>query len=306
MPDFDWNDSRMLLAVARHGSTLTASRHLNVSQATVVRRIAALEEALKLPLVERRQSGYRLTEEALAMLDDFETLETAALRIGTLAEARRRRVAGVVRVTTHELIANLLLPAALKEFRRKYPDIAVEVMSSDRLLNLEKGEADVAIRSGPRPTEPGLVARLLAEGTWGLYGSADYIAEHGRPTTGAELAGHSLISGQGAWAAAGEAWLSQNAPDARIQLRSSSILGVISQVKQGLGLAFIPNEFMRLEPDLVWCMTPEQEISRTWLITTERLRNVARVRALLDFVVAFNNATKRSQSAEDRGQSWGV
>ena len=85
-----------------------------------------------------------------------------------------------------------------------------------------------------------------------------------------------------------------------------TILGVISQVKQGLGLAFIPNELMRLEPDLVWCMTPEQEISRTWLITTERLRNVARVRALLDFVVAFNNATKRSQSAEDRSQPWGV
>ncbi|MDB5453359.1 MAG: LysR family transcriptional regulator [Caulobacteraceae bacterium] len=292
MPDFDWNDARMLLAVARHGSTLTASRHLKVSQTTVVRRIAALEEALKLALVERRQTGYRLTEEAQALLPDFETLEAAALRISSVAEAGRRQVSGVLRVTTHEVIANLTLPKALKAFRQKYPDIAVEVLTSDRLLNLEKGEADIAIRSGPRPTEPGLVARLIDEGRWGVFASHDYIAEHGQPTCVEDLNTHSFVSGEGGWADEVETWLAHNAPGARVQFRNSSMFGVINQVRAGLGLGVLPYELLRRDPELVWCLTPPQPPSHTWLITHERLRNVTRVRAFLDFVVAFNNAAK--------------
>jgi molybdate transport repressor ModE-like protein len=292
MADFDWNDARMLLAVARHGSTLTASRHLNISQTTVMRRIAALEEALKLTLVERRQSGYRLTEEAQELLPDFEAVEAAALRISSRAEGRRRQISGVIRVTTHELIANLTLPLGLKAFRKQYPDIAVEILTSDKVLDLAKGEADIAIRSGPRPTEPGLVARLIDEGTWAVFGSHDYIAEHGKPTTPDELNTHSFVSGEGPWAEEVEGWLRQHAPGARVQVRNSSLLGVIHQVRAGLGLGVLPFEPLRSDPELVWCMTPEQPPSHTWLVIPERLRNVSRVRAFLDFVVAFNNAAK--------------
>jgi molybdate transport repressor ModE-like protein len=297
MPDFDWNDARMLLAVARDGSTLTASRNLKVSQTTVMRRIAALEEALKLSLVERRQSGYRLTEEAQELLADFEDLEAAALRISTRAESRRRQVSGAIRVTTHELIANLTLPLALKAFRQQYPDIAVEVLTSDKVLDLSKGEADIAIRSGPRPTDPNLVARLIDEGSWAVFASPDYIAEFGKPTTAEDLNSHTFVSGDGPWADEVEGWLAEHSPGAKVVLRNSSLLGVIHQVRAGLGLGVLPFEPLRSDPELVWCMTPEQPPSQTWLVTHERLRNVSRVRAFLDFVVAFNNTAKAKARA---------
>jgi molybdate transport repressor ModE-like protein len=292
MAGFDWNDARMLLAVARHGGALTASRHLKTSQTTVMRRIAALETALRLPLVERRQSGYRLTKEAQEMLAEFEALEAAALRIGSLAEARRRGAVGVIRLATHEVIANFILPSALKEFRAKYPDVVVEVLTSDRQADLLEGEADVAIRSGPRPSQPGLVSRLLGEGEWAVFAGQAYVDEHGRPSSAEALDGHTFIGGDGAWGAAVDAWLAAFAPRAKVQFRNSSVLGVLSQARQGLGLAFLPYELMTHEPALVWCFTPQQEKSRTWLVTTEALRNTVRVRAFLDFVVAYNNATK--------------
>jgi molybdate transport repressor ModE-like protein len=298
MADFDWNDARMLLAVARHGSTLTASRHLNTSQTTVMRRIAALEEALQLSLVERRQSGYRLTEEAQELLSDFEALEAAALRISIRAEGRRRQISGVIRVTTHELIANLSLPLGLKAFRQQYPDISVQVLTSDKVLDLSKGEADIAIRSGPRPTEPGLVARLIDEGTWAVFGSHDYIAEHGKPKTAEDLNHHNFVGGEGPWAEEVEAWLAKHAPGARIELRNSSLLGVIHHVRAGLGLGVLPYEPLRSDPELVWCMTPPQTPSQTWLVIPERLRDVSRVRAFLDFVVAFNATVKAKSRAK--------
>ena len=298
MTEFDWNDARMLLAVARDGSTLTASRTLKVSQTTVMRRIAALEEALKLSLVERKQSGYRLTEDALELLADFEALESAAQRIATRAEGKRRHISGVIRVTTHELIANLTLPLGLKAFRQQYPDISVQVLTSDKVLDLTKGEADIAIRSGPRPTEPGLVARLIDEGTWAVFGSPDYIAEHGRPETPQDLNRHSFVGGEGQWADEVDAWLAEHAPSAKVELRNSSLLGVIHHVRAGLGLGVLPFEPLRSDPELVWCLTPPQPPSQTWLVIPERLRDVSRVRAFLDFVVAFNATVKAKSRAK--------
>jgi DNA-binding transcriptional LysR family regulator len=70
------------------------------------------------------------------------------------------------------------------------------------------------------------------------------------------------------------------------------LLGAVAQVRQGLGVGFLPHELFREDPDMVWCFTPPQEKSQTWLVTHERLRKVARIRALLDFIAAYNSAAK--------------
>src|SRR6476660_1232596 len=111
----DWNDLRYFLAVAREGSTLAAGRHLRVSQTTVARRIAALEDALGFPLFDKRQAGYALTPAGQDLIDRAERVERAANVFSEAASAQSRDVSGVVKITTEEVYAITLLAPLLRE-----------------------------------------------------------------------------------------------------------------------------------------------------------------------------------------------
>jgi DNA-binding transcriptional LysR family regulator len=124
--EMDWNDLRYFLAVAGHGSTLRAARALRVSQTTVARRIAALEEAIALPLFERRQAGYALTPAGQELLGRARLVEGAANQFGEAAAAQARDVSGTVRLTTQEIFSVSLLPDMLRELHDLYPDIIIE------------------------------------------------------------------------------------------------------------------------------------------------------------------------------------
>jgi DNA-binding transcriptional LysR family regulator len=144
---FDWNDLRHFLSVARTGSTLAAAGELKVSQPTVARRIAALEEALGLVLFERRQAGYRLTQEGEAA----------------------RSLKGSIRLTCPEMTAVHIGPM-LVAFRKAHPEIRVDLIATEAFLDLASGEADVAIRgSASAPQGAGLYARKLMDVPAVLY-----------------------------------------------------------------------------------------------------------------------------------------
>jgi len=295
MSTFDWNDVRYVLAAARDGSALGAARALKVSQPTVGRRIAALEEALGLTLFERSQNGLQLTDQAQALLPQFQAVEDTARSLETAARAEGRRVAGVLRVTTNEIIANYGLAPALREFRAQFPHLRVEVLVTDARLDLAAGQADVAIRGGERPTEPGLVARRLNTSTVAIFGSADYFARHGRPAAFEDLNDHIFVGGEGPYAGL-EPILARFAPRARIEYRSSSVLNMVANARHGLGLVMLPAEYFADESDLVPCLTlPELEVD-AWLVVHERLRHAPRVRAFLDFAATFEAARRRSRA----------
>jgi len=147
----DWDLVRYFLAVARCGSTLTASRELRQSQPTVARRIAALEAAIGHTLFERRQAGYRLSEDGAALMETAEALERAAGAFCDAAAARSRQLSGTVKLTCGEMLANYHLAPMLTEFRASYPDIRVELVVTEAVLDIASGEADVAVRG----VEPG-------------------------------------------------------------------------------------------------------------------------------------------------------
>src|SRR6188472_2938677 len=120
----DWNDLRYFLAVARDGSTLAAGRALRVSQTTVARRIAALEEALGFPLFEKRQAGYALTPAGQDLLKRAEGVETAA--------AQSRDVTGIVKITTEEVYAITILAPLLRELHETHAEIVIELDTSQQ------------------------------------------------------------------------------------------------------------------------------------------------------------------------------
>lgn len=294
MPALDWNDVRFALAAARTGSALTAAQALKVSQPTVGRRIAALEEALGVTLFERSQTGLRITDQGFLLLPRLEAVEAAAGALEVAARAEGRRISGVLRVTTNEIIANYGLAPALREFRAQYPQVQVEVIVTDDRLDLAAGEADVAIRGGARPTEAGVFARRLGPSPLGVYGSEDYFARHGRPASVEELNGHVFIGGDTGPFAALERIIHGIVPGARIEYRTSSPLNMIASARHGLGLAVLPVAYFRREPGLTACVElPGIEVE-DWLVVHERMRHVPRVRAFLDFAAAFEAARRRA------------
>jgi DNA-binding transcriptional LysR family regulator len=296
----DWDLIRYFLAVARSGSTLTASRELGQSQPTVARRIAALERSIGAALFDRRQAGYRLTERGRALLAEAEAVETAAFRFAETAGAQERRIAGTVRFTTFDMFANLGLGATLQAFGERYPDIRVEVIVTDKVLDLGAGEADVALRGGPRPTEARLVARKVAETEWTAYCSRSYAAAHGRPASLAELDGHVLIAGDGNLERVPALrWLLEHAPHSPVRYRSNTVQHLAASVKAGLGISMLPVAFFPRDDDLLPLLPPPPELrSEGWLVTHERIRHEPHIRALTDFFAEFIRKRTRAASAD--------
>ena len=282
----DWNDWRYFLAVARSGSTLAAGRTLRVSQTTVARRIAALEEALGLALFERRQAGYSLTEAGEALVDQAEAIERAAVSAETVATAHGRDLSGTVRLTTQEIFEITLLAPLLVDLHERFPDIRIELDTSQDVRDLGAGEADIALRATKVDPPAGVVGRRLCIDDWTLYCSRTYAERHGVPRTRAQLPGHTIIGGGGGalWRHY-HAWLQQLGLDGQITLHQSSSSGLLSAVRSGLGIAVLPCVIADNEPDLIRCLPPRGDHGRTlWLLTHERVRRSPSVRAVIDFL----------------------
>jgi DNA-binding transcriptional LysR family regulator len=286
---FDWNDVRYFLEVARTGSTLTASRALGVSQPTVARRIAALETALSMVLFERHPTGYRITEQGRELTAAADEMEVSANRLRDAARHQSRRVSGTVRVTCNEVTANHYLSRALRAFRQSYPEVRVELVAEDRYLDIDAGEADIAVRAGERPIQGDLVVRKLADMPWAVFCSRDYAAEHGTPTSVADLARHVFLGGDGPLDNnPALVWARRCAPDLHVDYRFNTVTNYAGGIKAGLGVGVLTVEPFCFDPDMVVCFTlPTEVLSEVWLVTHERLRDVARVRALIDFLVSY-------------------
>jgi DNA-binding transcriptional LysR family regulator len=282
----DWNDLRYFLAVARGGSTLAASRELRVSQTTVARRIAALEQGLGLNLFERRQVGYALTQSGSEMLAHAEQVEQAATAFTREARASTREQSGTVRLSTEEIFAVTLLAPILRELHEQHPGIRIELDSSAGLRNLGAGEADVALRSTVDEHGAGVVGRQLCVDNWTLYCSREYAERHGVPKTVSDLSDHPLIGGGGGklWRHY-EAWLRELGLEGNVAMHHATSTGLLSGVRSGFGLAVLPCVVADHDPDLVRCLPPRQGHGRVlWLLTHERVRSSPRVRIVIDFL----------------------
>ena len=159
---FDWNDLKYFLAVARSGSTLSAAKSLRVNQSTVHRRIQELEKQLSCELVRRHPTGYRLTEMGEHVLAHATRVEGAATDFERAVSAKSNETSGTIKVTCPEALGPRLIGARLIEkFNSRYPDVRVEFVMSDRIIELGTGEADIAIRA-KRPVEGALFGRKIA------------------------------------------------------------------------------------------------------------------------------------------------
>lgn len=285
---FDWDDLKPFLAVARHGSTTAAARALQVDQSTVQRRVAQLERCIGQALVERHPAGYRLTAYGEELRPLAEAVEEQVAALERRIRDSARELNGVVRLTCPEpLVQRITKSPLLDHLRLAHPRLRVEFVISDRYLDLTKGDADVALRSGDT-VDGELVGRKVADSLWAVYGSRDYVQREGAPSCIADASAHRwIVLDAGMAGHRSTQWLRAALPAASVAATSSSVLGLVQSAKAGVGVAALPTALGDTEPDLVRLFGPVPELTRVWrILTTRALRKTPRVDAFFRFIAS--------------------
>ena len=282
---FDWDDLRYFLAVARHGSTLAAAKALKVNQSTVHRRLDELERRLGRRLVVRQPTGYKLTELGQDLLTYAERVQETVHSFERRLAASDTRLAGSVKLTCPVAIGVRLLHSPfIKKFGERYPNLRVEFVINDKLLDLAKGEADIAIRA-TAPFDDALFGRKIAETPWAIYASTSYIERAGTVTDVADIARHSVVV-YDIEQHVTKAWLQSVAPEARVSARCDSMTSLRSAAKSGVGLAALPMAVGDSDPDLVRVLGPIRGLTTNfYLLMHSDMKTTPRIRSLFDFFI---------------------
>lgn len=279
----DWDGLRYVLAVGSEGTLAGAARALGVNHTTVLRRIAAFEDAAGVRLFERLPSGYVPTEAGEALIDAARQIDTTVTGLERRLAGQDLRLSGSLRVTTADTLMASLLPEMLGEFRAAHPGIVVEVGVSNVMLNLTKRDADVAIRTAVDPPQT-LVGRRIAAIAYGVYASRAYLDRTPAP----RKSWHShawLLPDDSLAGTVAARWFRREMPDVAVAGRADSLLALRDLATAGLGLAALPRYLGDLSPGLVRLGDPGiPPSSALWILTHEDLRRTARVRAFTEFM----------------------
>jgi len=280
----NWDDARVFLAVCRASTLRGAARILNVDQATVGRRIAALEKSLGATLFLRTSDGYALTAVGEAALKSVEKMEHSALELERQIQGLDDRLTGSVRVSTTDSLAIDFLIPAIACLHEQHPDVQVQLDASTQILSLAKREADIAVRN-TRPDNPDLIARRIARWPVGLFAAQAYVDDHGVPEPGTAFEGHDLVVYQ-PYLKKDLTLVSEPLTRGRIVATLSSSLLVRRSIAAGLGVGEIP-VYMGERDGLVriWPQRVRPEPYDVWLVTHADLRHTARVRAVIEQIV---------------------
>ena len=282
----DWNDIRIFLAVAGEGSTLAASKKLNINQTTVGRRILGLETALGITLFDRDTRGYALTSQGSALLEVAQSMGEAAENVMTRASHLARASDGVIRVTAaHASMAHWVLPL-ISEFRKQNQDIHFETNASEQYVSLENGEADIAIRAADEIRGDTLIARKLPSVRWGIYCSKSYLATSGMPRSIDDLKDHPFLSYPMPMVAGVKllAWLDRRIDRSNIVSTADSVVTMSASLRTEDAVGVLPCVEGDQRPDLVMCFTIDEMITGLWLVASKEAYQEPRVRKFMTFV----------------------
>ncbi|KQV96544.1 LysR family transcriptional regulator [Pelomonas sp. Root1237] len=281
-----WDLLHTFLGVLREGSLSGAARALGLTQPTVGRHVAALEQALGQPLFTRSPTGLLATEAALALRGHAEQMEAAAAALQRAATARGSEVRGTVRVTASEIIGAEVLAGVFAALREAHPGLVLELALSNQLQDLLRREADIAVRMTP-PEQGQLIARRIGSIELGLHARTDYLDRHGRPATLAELQGHTLIGFDTVtpFIRAGSKRLGGISRDS-FALRSDSDLAQLALVRAGAGIGTCQVALARRAPVLERVLADQFAWPlETWVAMHEDLRQNTPCRVVFEALV---------------------
>ncbi len=283
--NFNWNCARAFLVTAEEGSLSAAARALGISQPTLSRQVAALEEELGVVLFERFGRGLALTPSGLDLMEYVRAMGDAANQFSLSASGQANTLEGRIGISATDVMAKFILPPLISELRRQEPGIIVELIASNKASDLMRREADIAIRAF-QPTEPELIVKKLPGSDARLYASPDYLASIGHPT---ELSDFNQANFLG---------FKNNQPlisalnDMGFALTEDNFAVICDVhlvhwelVKHGAGIGIMPDSIGDAEPKVVRILPDLAPFhAELWLVSHRELRTSRRVRRVFDFL----------------------
>jgi DNA-binding transcriptional LysR family regulator len=284
--DIGWELYRSFLSVLNEGSLSGAARDLGVAQPTVGRHVAALEKSLGLALFTRSQIGLMPTEAALSLRSYAESMQGTAAALERAAASQGTGVRGTVRVTASDVIGVEVLPPIIASLRDEHPDLVLELVLTDRMQDLLRREADIAVRMA-RPRQELLVARRVGQIELGLHAHQRYLSRHGTPITMADLANHALIGFDQttAFIRSADKKLSGWRREA-FAMRTDNNLAQLALIRSGAGIGVCQAAIARRDDSIVRLFPRQFSLQmETWITMHEDLRNSPRCRVAFDALV---------------------
>lgn len=284
--DANWELYRTFLGVLEHASLSGAGRALGLAQPTVGRHVAALEKELGLALFTRSPAGLTPTDAALDLRVYVEAMRSNAAALRRAVGSHGDGVRGTVRISASDMIGVEVLPSILAALGAEYPELRIELVLSNRVHDLLRREADIAVRMTP-PRQDLLIARRVGTVELGLFAHADYLARRGAPARPAELASHALIGfdEETPFLRAAKKWLPGWQRENFAQ-RTDSDVAQLALIRAGAGIGICQVAIGARDPRLVRVLANDVTIPlETWLVMHEDLRNSARCRVAFDGLV---------------------
>lgn len=284
----NWDDYRIFLNLARAGSFSGAARALHVDHTTVARRITALETNLGIKLIERLPKDVKLTATGVSLAQLGAAVEEAIASVERAASGAGNDLAGTVHISAPPGFSSMVLAPKIKALRHQYPDIDIILTGEKDFANLNKGEADIALRLS-RPNTPSLVARKLCDVPFFFFASHTYeTSEEHWEFIGYHDQDNSLPQ---------QVWLHSRLGTRKVVFRSSDAHAQVQACASSVGVALLPDylgdndsRLRRLNSAL---SPPTREL---WMLVHDDLRRAPRVRAVMDFLISVLTTSTRTTS----------
>ena len=282
-----WDDLKFFLAVARTGQLTTAAKGLKVDNATVARRIRALEADLDAQLFDRNPKGYSLTEVGQRLLPSAEAMETTTLQAQAQVQGRDESLEGVVRLGAPDGFGSFFLAPRIHKLARRHRKLELQLIAMPRVFSLAKREADLTI-AVTRPTSGRLVASKLTDYQLRLYAAPDYLQENPPIRSLEDLRHHAMIG-----------YIPDLIFDPKLdympnfgrkmvpQISSSNLIAQLYATLAGGGVCILPDFLAGQQSGLQPVLRKTFSLSRTfWIVSHENTAALRRIRETIDFIKA--------------------
>ncbi|WP_434052869.1 MAG: LysR family transcriptional regulator [Roseibium sp.] len=280
---FDWNQARAFLVTAEEGSLSAAARALGLTQPTLSRQVAALEETLGVTLFERVNKSLILTEAGVELAEHVRAMGDAASRVSLAASGQSQQIEGLVTISTTDVMAAYILPDILQDLRTKAPGIEIRVVSTNSLSDLRRREADIAIRH-VAPDHPELYARKLRDAKGRIFAARSYLERFGRKLTKADAPKLDFLGYEDNEQLIGYLRaLGLEVSQANIKISSPNLLVAWEYVRLGFGLGVGADEIAARCPEIAPAFEDVSPLSfPIWLVTHRELHTSLRIRTVFD------------------------
>jgi len=287
MKETHWDDYRIAYQVAQSGSLSKAAIKLQCNHATVLRHVNRLEKALNIKLFIRHQRGYKLTDAGTILMNELPSIFTEFNRLESLLGNVEQDISGNLRITSVLEFTALLNPALL-QFRKAYPKLRIQVLSTDEIIPLASGAVHVSLRAGAKPQDPDLIARKIMDINMSYYATDDYVKQFGLPINTDEYNQHDWVMPSSD---------KQHIPyvkhvlkyidKERIVYQSNDFLDVQLAVKSGMGIGLISERHVAGDDHLHKLQIDDSVGSsgELWYVYHRDLKQNAKVQILYQYLM---------------------